>query len=430
MAVTRGVYGASLSRRHAGRRAPRVDRAGGSFLCNTGPPRPTSRYGVPKSPMPRPLPATHPGPVYVGGRRVGATGWSAGAATDAALERRGGASDAIGVAVLGCCAAWSLISATARAGRPEGVLLAVLAVIAGFACGRIGGALVPVGSSCAVGLGGLCLALTAPYAVPTPDVVTPMGRVGATAALLALSTGALCCAAWSARRRAARIALHLAAAGSVVVAFVVDSAGGIVACAGVVLCSLAAARLRRRAIGLVGLGLSTAIMAGLGVALAKNVLPSGPTASLEAWLSPRRVLLWRDALHLAENDPALGTGPGRFEDLSPTLAQSPLSDGKPHSAVLQMAAEQGLVGVLLLATAYCWLLYVLWRSARSTQVVLAAGAALTAVAAMALVGNALSFTTVTAGVGLLAGIATAEPFTDGPPDDHVVAPEFLRSGHD
>ncbi|MFF3491935.1 O-antigen ligase family protein [Streptomyces sp. NPDC002795] len=359
-----------------------------------------------------------------------ATGWSTGAATDSALRGHHGASDAAGVAVLGCCAAWALISATARAGRPEGVLLAVLAVIAGYACGRIGGALVPVAASCAVGLGGLCLALTAPYAAPAPDVVTPLGRVGATAALLALSAGALCCAAWSARQRAPRVVLHLLAAGSVVVAAVVDSPAGVTVCAGVVLCSLAAARLRRRALGLTGLGLATALVAGLGVALAKSALPAGPTASLETWLSHRRILLWHDAVHLAEAHPALGAGPGRFEDLSPTLAQSPLSDGKPHSAVLQVVAEQGLIGVLLLATAYCWLLYVLWRSARSTQVVLAAGAALTAVAAMATVGNALSFTTVTVGVGLLAGIATAEPLTDGPPDDDAAAPEFLRDGRD
>ncbi|MHB9755512.1 O-antigen ligase family protein [Streptomyces sp. BYX5S] len=361
---------------------------------------------------------------------MGTTGWSADAETDGVLRRHRGTSDAVGVAVLGCCAAWSLISAAARAGRPEGVLLAVLAVIAGYACGRIGGALVPVAAPCAVGLGGMLLALTTPYAAPTPDVVTPMGRVGATAALLALSAGALCCAAWSARGRVARGALHVLAAGSAVVAAVGDSPAGVTACAGVVLCSLAAARLRHRAIGLSGLGVATALVAGLGVALAKNVLPPGPTASLETWLSPRRILLWRDAVHLAGSDPVLGAGPGRFEDLSPTLAQSPISDGKPHSAVLQMAAEQGLVGVLLLATAYCWLLYVLWRSARSTQVVLAAGAALAAVASMATVGNALSFTTVTAGVGLLAGIATAEPLTDGPPDDEAAAPDLLRDGRD
>jgi predicted branched-subunit amino acid permease len=79
-----------------------------------------------------------------------------------------------------------------------------------------------------------------------------------------------------------------------------------------------------------------------------------------------------------------------------------------------MAAEQGVVGVVLLAAAFCWLLYALWRSRRSTPIVLTAGAALTALAGIAAVGNALSFTMVSVGAGLLAGLATAHPLTEEP----------------
>jgi hypothetical protein len=61
---------------------------------------------------------------------------------------------------------------------------------------------------------------------------------------------------------------------------------------------------------------------------------------------------------------------------------------------------------------FCWILYALWRSPRATPVALSAGAALTALAVMALVGNALSFTTVTVGGGLLAGLATSRPWGD------------------
>ncbi|MFJ8822653.1 O-antigen ligase family protein [Streptomyces sp. NPDC102467] len=358
---------------------------------------------------------------------MGSTGWSANTGPDA--PRRRGATDAAGLAVLGSCAAWSLITATARAGRPEGVLLSVLAVAAGYACGRISGALVPVAASAAAGLCGVWLAVVAPQGGPAPDTMAPLGRAGATAALLALSAGALCCAAWSARQRALRIALHVLAAGTVVVAVAIGSRTGGAACAGIVLYSLAAAGMRRRAAGLVGLGLVTAAVAALGVALAKSALPSGTAAALEGRLTPHRVLLWRDALRMADSDPVLGVGPGRFEELSRTSAQSPLSDTKPHSAVLQVAAEQGVVGAVLLAAAYCWLLYALWRSARSNQVVLAGGVALTAVAALASVSNALSFTTVTVGVGLLAGIATAEPLTDDPLHD-VAAPAGARDGHE
>ncbi|MHC5909078.1 O-antigen ligase family protein, partial [Streptomyces sp. S6] len=53
-------------------------------------------------------------------------------------------SDALGTTVLAACAVWALISAGANDGRAEGTLLAVLAVAAGYAAGRISGTLSPV----------------------------------------------------------------------------------------------------------------------------------------------------------------------------------------------------------------------------------------------------------------------------------------------
>jgi O-antigen ligase len=147
-------------------------------------------------------------------------------------------------------------------------------------------------------------------------------------------------------------------------------------------------------------------------AVAADAVPEGLAASLEGRLTPHRVGLWRDALGMVRDRPGLGVGPGRFGELSATSGRSPVSDGKPHSAPLQLAAEQGVVGVVLLALAFGWLLYALWRSPRTTPVVLTAGAALTLLAALAAVGNALSFTAVSVGGGLLAGLATSRPFTD------------------
>ncbi|MZD07671.1 O-antigen polymerase, partial [Streptomyces sp. SID5785] len=137
---------------------------------------------------------------------MGTTEWSGRTGPEPA--RRRGLPDAVGIAVLGACAVWALISATARAGRPEGVLLAVLALAAGYACGRIGGALVPALAAVLAGAGGLCLALIGPGTVPAPYSLAPLGRTGAGAAVLALTAGALCCAAWSARRRDLRLVLH------------------------------------------------------------------------------------------------------------------------------------------------------------------------------------------------------------------------------
>ncbi|MET7700648.1 O-antigen ligase family protein [Streptomyces sp. NPDC005485] len=323
--------------------------------------------------------------------------------------------DAAGVAVLAACAVWSLITAAAHDGRPEGMLLAVLAVAAGYAAGRISGALLPVAAPGAGALAGLGLALAAPHTTPGPQITSPLGHNGATAALLALSAGAACCGAWAARPPALRLALRLLAAAITATAALLGSTTGFALCAGVLLCSLAADRMRHRVLGLTGLALAAALVAGASWAVAENVLPDGLSVSLEGQLTEHRVLLWRDALRLARQEPALGAGPGRFGELSPTATQSVTPDGKPHSAPLQQAAEQGLVGVVLLAAVFCWVLYALWRTPRPTPIALTAGAALTALAAAAMVGNALSFTTVTAGAGLLAGFATARPLVDEAP---------------
>lgn len=323
-------------------------------------------------------------------------------------------SDAAGVAVLGACATWSLITAAAQGGRPEGVLLAVLAVAAGYAAGRICGVLVPVAAPAAAALTGLALTVALPRLDPGPEIAAPLGHAGATAAVLILSAGAACCAAWATPVPALRLALRVLAGGIAAAGAALGSITAVVTCCALLLCSLAAGRLRRRGPGLAGLALAAVAVTGLTWAVAGSALPGGLATSLEDHLTPRRVDLWRDALHLAHDDVGLGVGPGRFGELSATAAQSTPSDGKPHSAPLQMAAEQGVVGVLLLAAAYCWMLFALWRAPRPTPVVLTAGAALTALAAVAAVGNALSFTTVSVGAGLLAGLATARPLVTEP----------------
>ncbi|TWD25450.1 O-antigen ligase [Streptomyces sp. T12] len=332
---------------------------------------------------------------------------------DADGERRTGP-DAAGVVVLGACAAWPLITAAARDGRPEGMLLAVLAVAAGYAAGRIGGALLPVAAPCAGALAGITLVAWVPHLAPGPQITTPLGHAGATTAMVVLAAGAACCAAWAASGPAPRFALRLLAAGVAVTSAVLDSAAGCVAATLLLVCSLAVGRVRHRGTALAVLGLTAAGAVGLTWAVAGDAGPEGFAAALEGRLTPHRVALWQDALDLARTHAGLGVGPGRFGELSTTSVGSPLSDGKPHSAPLQLAAEQGVVGVLLAALAFGWLLYALWRSPRPTPVVLTAGTALTALALVATVGNALSFTAVTAGGGFLAGLATSRPFTDEP----------------
>ncbi|EPJ37778.1 hypothetical protein STAFG_5204 [Streptomyces afghaniensis 772] len=78
------------------------------------------------------------GDVARGAGGVGSSGLTSASGQDADGDRRI-VVDAAGVVVLGACAGWSLITAAMHDGRPEGVLLAVLAVAAGYAAGRIAG---------------------------------------------------------------------------------------------------------------------------------------------------------------------------------------------------------------------------------------------------------------------------------------------------
>ncbi|GGU99238.1 hypothetical protein GCM10010260_39330 [Streptomyces filipinensis] len=327
---------------------------------------------------------------------------------DAADTRRN-VSDGTGMILLGACAAWSLITAAAHDGRPEGVLLAVLAVAAGHAVGRVSGALLPVAAPCAGAAAGLVLALALPALSAGPRYATPLGHAGGTAALLALATGAACCAAWATPVPGLRLVLRVLATTMVLTGAALGSAAGCVASAAVLLSSLAAGSVSRRGTCLLGLAAAAALAAGTAWALAADVLPGGLTGVLEGRLTGHRVALWHDALRLAGRNHGLGVGPGRFGELGGTT-QTQSADGRPHSALLQLAAEQGLVGVCLVVAAFCWVLHALWRSPRSTPVALTAGAALTALAVCATTSNALSFTTVTVGAGLLAGWATARPW--------------------
>ncbi|WP_052411264.1 O-antigen ligase family protein [Streptomyces sp. NRRL S-118] len=335
---------------------------------------------------------------------------------------RGRAADVVGAALLGACAESALVSAAGRDARPEGVLLAVLALAAGYACGRIARALLPVAAAAATALAILGLMTAARTGLPGLPGATATGGplpgdAGAYAALAALAAGAACCAASAVRRPSLRPALRLVALGVAGTSLALGPVAGCLAGAAVLLCSLAVARARRRGPVLVGLALSAGLVVCASWAVAEDVLAPGTGASVEGPLTSYRVRLWRDARDVVHREPLLGAGPGRFGELSTAARESPRASGRPHSAPLQQAAEQGLVGVAVMAGTGAWLLYVLWRSLRPTPVVLSAAAALTALAALAAVGNVLSFTPVTTAAGLLAGLATARAAvtTDGAP---------------
>jgi len=325
---------------------------------------------------------------------------------------RAGVLDAAGIAVLACSAVWTLIAATGRAARPEGTLLALLAVTAGYAAGRVLGALLPVLAPAGAAVAVLALVLIPPSRLSGRPDAPPLGYPNADAALLVLAVGAACCAAWAARGKVRRTALWLIGAGAAVAALALGSAAGFAAGVAIVLFSLAAVRMRRRLLGLAALALAAALAVGGSYAVAVDALPSGLSESLTGQLTQPRVDLWHQAVRLAEHHPLRGVGPDRFPDDGTGMPADAPSPTSAQSAPLQLAAEQGLPGAGLLGIGFGWILCALWRSPRPTPVVLTAGAALTGLAMLASVDHVLSYAVVTAGAGFLAGIATARPLAD------------------
>ncbi|WP_377272558.1 O-antigen ligase family protein [Peterkaempfera sp. SMS 1(5)a] len=336
------------------------------------------------------------------------------AVSGAALPSRPRASrpDVLGPVVLTSCAGWTLAAAVGHeAARPEGVLLALLAVAAGFAAGRVAGALLPtVAPAAAAAAVGLVVAAV-PGGLSGGPLAPPLHYGNADGALLSLGVGAACCAAWSARD--AKVRTVLLALGAVLagLTLLVGSAAAFATSVGTLLVSCAVARSRRRGPLLVVLALC-AVLAGCGtVALARGDVPAAVQRHAAAQLSERRLDLWGDALEQARHHPLRGVGPDRFAEQSP-IAQADQDTTKPHSAALQQAAEQGLPGLALLVCAFLWALWSLSRSPRPTAVALSAAAALTGLAVHATIDYVLSFAAVTAGAGLLLGMATARPLTE------------------
>ncbi|MGC5629508.1 O-antigen ligase family protein [Georgenia sp. Z1344] len=134
-------------------------------------------------------------------------------------------------------------------------------------------------------------------------------------------------------------------------------------------------------------------------------LSTWPTwLSTSGSLSGARHALWADALELWSQRPQAGSGPGSFVASSPIAASRPdLSE--VHSSVLQVAAELGLVGVLMLAGLLAAGLAV--GAQRGGRAALVATTAWTALAVHSMIDHLYEFPPVTLAAGLVLGWASA-----------------------
>lgn len=157
---------------------------------------------------------------------------------------------------------------------------------------------------------------------------------------------------------------------------------------------------------------AVAAAAGLVAATAMGVShyrPGSGATAFDRWfddaLSEVRVVYWGESIELALRHPLTGVGPGRFHEESPTALERNDPSGS-HNEYLQVAAESGIPGGLLMLGLVGWSFLYLWRSCNRPSCVPAA-VALGGVALHANIDFIWHFPEVPMAVAMLVGAGAA-----------------------
>lgn len=267
--------------------------------------------------------------------------------------------DAVGSGLVVAMVAWTWISA-ADAGGDAGPQCALLAVCAAaYAVSRLVSSvwrpLVPLAVS-AVAL--IEVVLAPADALSLRPLSGPFGYVNAKGAFFALVVVAGLTVTTSARWLPLRVLGVGAAVAAAIVPFASASymAAWLAVVVPAVALTLGLIAHRPRA-AVVACGALVFIALSLTMAVGAAWTPDRP-AALERLVSvtvtENRPQLWHEALHIVAQHPLMGIGPGRFVEGSPTAAHDPNDFRWAHHGFLQVAAETGIPGLLLLISVFAW----------------------------------------------------------------------------
>jgi O-antigen ligase len=265
----------------------------------------------------------------------------------------------VGLALFGSAAAWAAVSQTSSGGdaRPFIALLFAAGILLAAArwLAKRGRAL-PLVLTTAAALG---VALSSPGSLWSRGALSnPLGYANAKGAFFALAAvGAIMLT----------LEVHGPVARGVCFAMAVFFASIPVASVSVAsallvlvlpLGALLATGLSRRATKTTITILELAFIAVLGVTAVVGV--TGRGGLVGDALTKRRVQMWHQATTLMLRRPVTGVGPDRFREVSPIARRDP--DFRwAHNEFLQQGAEQGVPGMLLLASLFLWALVGLHR---------------------------------------------------------------------
>ena len=322
------------------------------------------------------------------------------------VERARAQLDLAGVALVGLSILWVCVAAADRPARIMPMVLLLIAALGAYVVGRVVGVphnvTLPATIAC-----GLALVMALGSA---GSVSPPLGYGNANGALGVQGIVAAVMAAVASRHQPTRRGLYGVGAVLLVETALTRSLAATLLGVLVLGVGLVAPVIRGRRLLAAG---GLLIVAGCAVAttlvgLRYEPQQAAPETVVVAQdvLSSRRVQLWHDAVSMVGDDPVRGIGPGRFSVESPTAQEDP--DARwAHSAPLQLAAEQGVPGAVLLAALLGWAFVSLVRSPRPDPVVACALAGVIAFAVQACVDYIAYFPAIPLTLALLLGVATA-----------------------
>ena len=305
--------------------------------------------------------------------------------------------DWAGLALVAALFAWTVSVAGDGDGRPAPVLWLLGGLVAAVVIGRAGASQgVPLFGSVAVAIAG-AVALTWPGVLAAAGA--PTGYANANATLLglgALSAMGASRAAGPGRGRRGWSALAVVLIGAVPAT---GSVAGTIVVLGACVTLALALRTRRPTL-VIGAGVMVVSLSlGLTVAIASGSDLGGLRAQAGV-----RAELWAAAEELADEQPVTGIGPGRFEVRNPVTDDDDLRWA--HHGYLQVAAELGIVGLVLTLGLGAWAWAVLWRASRRTDAASVSAAALGAVTAHATVDYVFHIPELLAVTALLVGFGS------------------------
>jgi O-antigen ligase len=152
-------------------------------------------------------------------------------------------------------------------------------------------------------------------------------------------------------------------------------------------------------------GLLTILLATILLGASYAPRPAGSAGFVEESLTETRFALWHDALELTSRHPGTGVGIGRFAEASSVAAADP-DRRHAHQEYLEIAAETGVVGGLLLVALVGWAL--IHTGLRGGIGATLAAAGVTVLGLHACVDYILHFPIVPITSAVLAGAVTAE----------------------